>query len=63
MDAIVQTVEYDPNRSAYISLVEYTDGEKRYIIAPSGVKVGQKILSGTGVIPELVIPCRWVRYR
>jgi len=38
----VKTVEYDPNRSAFISLVEYADGEKRYIIAPNGIKVGQK---------------------
>jgi len=38
----VLTVEYDPNRSAFICLVQYSDSEKRYIIAPSGIKVGQK---------------------
>jgi large subunit ribosomal protein L2 len=49
----VKTVEYDPNRSAFISLVEYSDGEKRYIIAPNGVKVGQKVEQGPGVAPEI----------
>lgn len=44
--ATVKTVEYDPNRNAYISLVAYADGEKRYIIYPSGLKVGDKIVSG-----------------
>jgi large subunit ribosomal protein L2 len=42
----VATVEYDPNRSARIALVNYADGEKRYIIAPAGLQVGQEILSG-----------------
>ena len=42
----VATVEYDPNRSANIALINYADGEKRYIIAPKGIKVGQKIVSG-----------------
>ena len=46
--ATVQTIEYDPNRSAYIALVQYEDGEKRYIIAPVGLKVGDVIISGTG---------------
>ena len=48
-DGIVGTVtsiEYDPNRSANIALITYTDGEKRYIIAPKGLKVGMKIESG-----------------
>lgn len=49
----VKTVEYDPNRSARISLVEYTDGEKRYIIAPTGIKVGQVLMSGSGSPIEL----------
>ncbi len=49
----VKTVEYDPCRSARIALVFYADGEKRYIIAPSGIKVGQKIVSGPNVAPEL----------
>ena len=41
----VATIEYDPNRNAYISLINYVDGEKRYIIAPLGLKVGDKIVS------------------
>jgi large subunit ribosomal protein L2 len=51
--AIVKTIEYDPNRSAYISLVQYEDGVKKYIIAPAGIKVGQEIVSGAGVAPEI----------
>lgn len=51
--AIVKTVEYDPNRSARIALVVYKDGEKRYIIAPTGLKVGQTLTSGTGSAPEI----------
>ncbi len=46
MPATVLTIEYDPNRSAHIALVEYTDGEKRYIIAPVGLKVGDTIEAG-----------------
>src|SRR5262249_3815760 len=44
--AKVATIEYDPNRSARIALLNYADGEKRYIIAPSGLSVGQTLLSG-----------------
>lgn len=44
----VKTVEYDPNRTCWISLVEFADGELRYIIAPNGIKVGQKISQGPG---------------
>ncbi len=44
--AKVATVEYDPNRSAYIALVVYADGEKRYILAPVGLKVGDTVVSG-----------------
>ncbi len=44
--AKVATIEYDPNRSARIALLHYTDGEKRYILAPNGLKVGDKIMSG-----------------
>ena len=44
--AVVKTIEYDPNRSALIALVCYADGEKRYILAPYGLKVGDKLLSG-----------------
>ena len=51
--ATVKTIEYDPNRSARIALVEYQDGEKRYIIAPKDIKVGQVIASGSGVAPEI----------
>ncbi len=42
----VATIEYDPNRSANIALINYADGEKRYIIAPKGLQVGQEIISG-----------------
>jgi len=51
--ATVKTVEYDPNRSARIALVFYADGEKRYIIAPKGIQVGQTIVSGKGVSPDV----------
>lgn len=51
--AVVKTIEYDPNRTARIALVVYPDGEKRYIIAPAGLQVGQTIMSGLGVAPEL----------
>lgn len=44
----VASIEYDPNRSANIALINYADGEKRYIIAPNGLKVGMKIMSGEG---------------
>ena len=46
--SIVEAIEYDPNRSARIALLRYEDGEKRYILAPAGVRVGQKISSGPG---------------
>ena len=46
VEADVKTVEYDPNRTARIALVQYKDGEKRYIIAPEGIKVGQKRTNG-----------------
>ncbi len=47
--AKVATIEYDPNRSANISLLHYADGEKRYIIAPKGLKVGMEVVSGDAV--------------
>lgn len=50
--ATVQSIQYDPYRTGFIALVEYADGEKNYIIAPQGLKVGQKLYSGTGVAPE-----------
>ncbi len=46
MNATVLTLEYDPNRSAFIALVQYEDGEKRYILAPNGLKVGDVVVSG-----------------
>jgi large subunit ribosomal protein L2 len=49
----VKTIEYDPNRTARIALLTYTDGEKRYIIAPNGLKAGQKVVSGLGVSPDI----------
>ncbi|MGB5242218.1 MAG: 50S ribosomal protein L2 [Lutimonas sp.] len=51
--ATVKTIEYDPNRSAYIALLNYADGEKRYIVAQNGLKVGQVIVSGEKVAPEV----------
>lgn len=51
--ATVATIEYDPNRTARIALVNYADGEKRYIIAPTGLTVGQTIISGDAVAPEV----------
>jgi large subunit ribosomal protein L2 len=53
VEAEVKSIEYDPNRTARIALVEYSDGEKRYIIAPEGLRVGQKIKSGEGVSPDV----------
>ncbi len=46
VSAEVKSIEYDPNRSAHIALVQYEDGEKRYIVAPHGLKVGDKVVSG-----------------
>jgi len=51
--ATVKSIEYDPNRTARIALLNYADGEKRYIVAPNGLKVGQKVLSGPGVSPDI----------
>ena len=53
MEATVKTIEYDPNRSARIALLTYADGQKSYILAPNGLKVGQKVMSGAGVAPEV----------
>jgi large subunit ribosomal protein L2 len=53
MEATVKTIEYDPNRSSRIALVVYKDGEKRYIVAPTGLQIGQKLLSGKEVAPEI----------
>jgi len=52
--AEVKTIEYDPNRTAFIALLNYQDGEKRYVIAQNGLQVGQKIVSGdTSIAPEI----------
>ena len=51
--ATVKTIEYDPNRTAFIALLSYADGEKRYVIAQNGLKVGQVIVSGSGIKPEI----------
>ena len=51
--ATVKTIEYDPNRTARIALVVYADGQKSYILAPNGLKVGQTVISGSGVAPEV----------
>jgi large subunit ribosomal protein L2 len=53
VEATVKSIEYDPNRTSFIALVEYTDGEKRYIIAPQGLGVGAKVISGNDVAPEI----------
>lgn len=50
--ATVKTIEYDPNRSAYIALICYADGEKRYMLAPHGLKVGDQVLSGPKAPPN-----------
>lgn len=51
--AVVKTIEYDPNRSARIALIEYADGLVTYIIAPAGIQVGQTILNGSKAAPEV----------
>lgn len=50
--ATVKSIEYDPNRTAFIALLAYADGEKRYILAPQGLEVGAKVISGENVHPE-----------
>jgi large subunit ribosomal protein L2 len=51
--ATVESIQYDPNRSSRIALLAYADGEKRYILAPNGLQVGQELASGSGVAPEI----------
>ncbi|MDR1722780.1 MAG: 50S ribosomal protein L2 [Tannerella sp.] len=51
--ATVKTIEYDPNRTSRIALLYYVDGEKRYIIAPNGLEVGQTVMSGSKAAPEI----------
>ncbi|MGI8951872.1 MAG: 50S ribosomal protein L2 [Chitinophagaceae bacterium] len=53
VEAKVVSIEYDPNRTAFIALVEYSDGEKRYILAPQGLQVGTTLISGDNVAPEI----------
>ncbi len=53
MTATVDSVQYDPNRTALIALIIYEDGEKNYILAPNGIKVGQTVRSGKGIAPEI----------
>ena len=49
----VISIEYDPNRTAFIALIEYSDGEKRYILAPQGLKVDAKVMSGSQATPDI----------
>ena len=60
--AKVASIEYDPNRNARIALLHYADGEKRYILAPAGVKVGDKLQSGQGadIRPGNALPLRYI---
>jgi len=51
--ARVASLEYDPNRTAWVALLNYADGEKRYILAPHGIKVGQTVMSGPDAAPDL----------
>ncbi len=53
MDAVVEAIEYDPNRSSFIALVVYADAEKRYILAPSGLKAGDKVANGPTAEPKV----------
>src|SRR5687767_842481 len=53
VNAKVEAIEYDPNRSCFIALIQYADGEKSYILAPNGLKVGATIVSGPDAPPEL----------
>lgn len=53
VEATVVSIQYDPNRTAFIALVEYKDGEKRYVVAQNGLQVGQTIKSGSGSAPEI----------
>ncbi|MEL4306516.1 50S ribosomal protein L2 [Joostella sp. CR20] len=53
VEATVESIQYDPNRTAFIALITYNDGEKSYIIAQNGLQVGQTVVSGVGVAPEI----------
>jgi large subunit ribosomal protein L2 len=59
----VETIEYDPNRSAFISLIRYRDGERRYILTPSNIQVGQAIISADSqvdILPGNAMPLRFI---
>ncbi len=60
IEAVVERIEYDPNRSAHIALLKYADGERRYIIAPKGIQAGDKVRSGddAGIKPGNCLPLR-----
>jgi len=53
ISATVKSIEYDPNRTAFVALLEYADGEKRYIVAQNGLKVDQSVVAGSDVAPEI----------
>jgi len=53
VEAVVDSIQYDPNRTARIALIKYKDGEKSYILAPKGLEAGMKVISGKGVSPDL----------
>lgn len=53
VEATIESIQYDPNRTAFIALLQYKDGEKRYIIAQNGLHVGQTIVSGNSAAPEI----------
>ncbi len=53
IEAVVNSIQYDPNRSARIALLHYVDGEKRYILAPDGLEAGAKVVSGEASAPEV----------
>lgn len=53
ISAVVESIQYDPNRTANIALLVYEDNEKRYVLAPNGLQVGQKVVSGSGIDPEI----------
>lgn len=59
---VVRAIEYDPNRSARIALIQYKDGEKRYIIAPVGLKVGDEVMSGPNaeIKPGNALPLKYI---
>jgi large subunit ribosomal protein L2 len=60
---VVETIEYDPNRSAFISLIKYQDGERRYILAPENLKVGQEVISAdrqVDILPGNAMPLKFI---